>query len=420
VIAGLLLPLTPLVRVLYQRLFLLFILGGILAFTHFMQTATRETRLRFCRFSAVVAAASTAIWLLASVILSTQPGFLSAVRGKIIASGGGSSFGHFSEWIAQRADRFTGDLFIWSPQQAIPLLLLFTALAGLRLTASTASPHRKIGSLIVAAAVVLEVSLFSSRWIVWTDPTTYPLFSSTPESEALKEHVGSSGRVTTLMHPTSHMAMTPFVPNTLAAYGVATIGGYDSIIPDGMLQPGSTETDANRLGRIGVTHLVTFTGNPDVPDNWKLTWRSPSMELFSNPYTQPRYGGFNSDSDMNEFVSGGSPQITTLRETTQRENSRSIEVPAGVSCIRVAENHAKGWEYRCERDSEWMEVIRARDSSMLMHLNQSAENTTVHMRFRPPARRAGITASICAVALTAIGAMIASYKRQPRIPSVPS
>lgn len=405
---GLLLPLTPLVRFLYQRLFLLFIIGGILAFAHFMQTASSEAKLKLLRIVGIVAALCTASWTTISLLLLLQPSVIGMIRRKIESSGSGSSFGYFTEWIALRADRFTGDLFIWSPQQLFPLVLFACVLAGLWLSCSLIQTRRLSGIMLMALALVAEVTLFGARWMVWSDPVKTPLFAATPESEALRKAVGREGRVTTLPHPTGHMAMTPFIPNTLSAYGIATISGYDSIVPDGMILPGESPGDAEQLGRIGVSHLITWAGNPGVPGEWKAVWNSPSMDLYENTRCIPRRIGFHDDAGMNAFFAGGLPAHETIDESLHLENRRMLNVPAGIRWIRIAENQAAGWEYRTKGnpDSEWQPVRRAPDASMLIPNPHPGETTHIEMRYNPPLKRMGLAVSGISLALVIAGGFV--------------
>lgn len=390
---GLLLPLTPLVRLLYQRLFLLFILGGILAFVHFMQHATAGMRLAVFRITAIIAGICVLPWTLASVILSLNPSFMNAIRTKILTEGRKSSFGYFDEWIAGRAERFIGDLSIWSPQQCIPLLFLAVALAGLRLTASRHAGRKHAGSVMVVAAVFLEVTLFASRWVTWCDPSRYPLFPETAETRALEQFVGNAGRTTTLIHPSAHMALTPFVPNTLAAYGIAAIGGYDSIIPKGMILPNESPDDASRLGRLGVSHLITWHGNPDVPATWNHVWSSPAMILYENPMRVEPVAGFRNDHEKNAFFAGGACKATPVKTIRKLENSRVYEVPPGIEWIRISENQADGWEYKTGDTEPWRPVLRAPDASMLVQTAGSSAETTLQLRYAPPLRMVGFAVS---------------------------
>ncbi len=407
---GLLLPLTPLVRVLYQRLYLLFILGGILAFTHFMENATRETRLRVFKITGSLAALAVTGWFGISLLLHSQPGITVKIRDKIAASGGGSSFGFFSEWISQRANHFISDLFIWSPQQWIPLVLFAVALAGLYWTASSHEKRRSAGTWLVTLAVIGEVSLFGSRWVTWSDPTKDPLFAETPESRALHEHVGHDGRVTTLIHPTAHMARTPFIPNTLSAYGIAADNGYDSIIPKGMLLPGESAGDASKLGRFAVSHLITWTGNPDVPKEWKPVWNSPSMSLYENTRPVPRYLAFKSQIEMDSFFAGEQPEYLFVSEKTGKENSRSLDVPAGARWIRIAENQGDGWQYRGSGTHDtWNDVMRAPDASMIMENPTPDQPAAIEMRYNPPLRRSGMWISFASLLLI----VASSIRRTP-------
>lgn len=401
VLAGLLLPLTPLVRLLYQRLFLLFIVGGILAFAHFMQTASRETRLRILRVSAIVGGVAVAAWTAASMALLFMPQITARLRDKIASEGSGSSFGYFSQWLDLRADRFVSDLFIWSPNQLTALALLAAGWIGLRWTASAAADWRRKGSLLVALVVTVEVTDFAAHWVSWPDPAKYPLFAATPESAALQEHVGSEGRVTTLIEPVFHMAVTPFIPNTLSPYGIATISGYDSIMPDGMILPKESPDDAAKLGRLAVSHLVTWPGNPDVPNEWQEVWQSPMMSLYRNPLTVPRYAGFLSEDDQQSFFDRRSIKAAGLVETSGKENYRSIRVPAGIPWIRVAENHAPGWQYRPAGDdtAAWQAVGRAPDASMLLENPHPERATRIEMRYHPPLRTAGLAVSFASFLL---------------------
>lgn len=415
IIAGLLLPLTPLVRFLYQRLFILFIIGAILAFAHYMTNAQPKEKIRLSRILGICVGAATLIWLAFSTVLLTQGTRLEILRNKIAEMGGGSSFGHFRKWLEFRADQFIGDLFIWSPHHAVPLILLATGLGGLALTASSAAARRQIGSLLVMLAVVGEVTLFAARWAVWSDGKD-PLFPQIAESRILQEKVGRNGRVTTVIHPTAHMARTPFVPNTLAPYGIATISGYDSIVPDGMLLPNESSFDARKLGRCGVTHLITWHGNSEIPSDWKQIWSSASMDLYENSHAVPRYTGFPNEAARSNFLMGGTGEFVPLKETTGLENSRTLEIPAGVSWVRIAENHAPGWLFHDADSNQWREVGTAKDKAMWIELSASEKAGQIKMRYQPPMVSLGLSISGVTLAMTMAVAALSFFKRLRQLP----
>ncbi len=401
VILGLMLPLTPLERFLYQRSFLLFILGGIMAFVSFMQMSSRETKSRWARRLAIAGTVGMILWTGLSVLLLTQSARLDHLRSRLVDMGAGSSFGYFTSWLDLRAGNFIDDLFIWSPQHLWPLALFAVILTGLGWSASPQANRARIGKWLIALAVIGESCLFASRWLVWSDPAKDPFFTEVPESRILQSVVGRNGRVTTLMHPTGHMAMTPFVPNTLAAYGIATIHGYDSIVPDGMLIPNETPGDAAKLGRMGVTHLITYAGNPDVPKAWRPIWHSRSMDLYVNPLAVPRYAGFVDDDAKSRFLQGESSSVVPLQEITGMENRRIIEANPEVAWIRIAENHACGWQWRSLPNGQWQDVPSSSDKCLWI----PNAGRQVEMRYHPPLQRSGrLVSGICSgVILLSIG-----------------
>ncbi len=415
---GLFLPLTPLLRFLYQRLFILFILGGVLAFAHFMETAERKTRLRIFKVSSYIISCCVVVWSLLSVYLVIKPGILGNLRDKLLIESKGSSFGFFDNWIALRVNHFIGDLFIWSPQQLLPLLLLIATLTGLRLTASLRTRWRESGNYIIAISILCETTLFASRWIVFTDQNQHPIYPITPEVTALQRFVGHDGRVTTMIHPSAHLARTPFVPNTLCPYGISTISGYDSIVPNGMILPNEATGDAERLGRLGVSHLITWPGNSAVSSSWKSVWESPVMSLYENTRKMPRYVGFRTDADKDKFFTGELPEILELKEITGKENSRLIDVPPGTQWVRIAENQASGWEYRENLSSAiWKPVLRAADASMVFENPNQTNSIRIEMRYNPPLRRLGFIISATSLGLLALGQLLIRYMR-PQRPTV--
>jgi Protein of unknown function (DUF2878) len=409
--AGLLLPLTPLVRVLYQRLYLLFILGAIFAAVHYLQSADRGERLRLFRWLARMTAAILVGWGVLSAVWEFRPSIEDAVVSKILAQGGGS-FGYYREWLTGRAVKFAGDLILWSPQQAVPMALLLVGLLGFRMMAGDNRKFAGIGALLVCGAMVLEVTVWASRWVVWSDPLKHPLFRETDESKVLQKEVGKDGRVTCLIHPEAHMALTPFIPNTLAPYGIASITGYDSIVPDGMILPNQSPGDAALQGRLGVTHLITWAGNMNVPGPWEKIWTSPRMDLYRNPLAVARYVTFTSDDAEESFFSGQRPEMGIAFERSGMENTRVVDIPAGAKSMRIAENWAEGWEFRLEGEQDWRPVVCAPDKSMILDGFATNGGARLEMRYRPFVRDAGEACSwFSLIGVLVFGIMVARWKQ---------
>lgn len=419
ILIGLLLALTPAVRFLYQRLFLLFLLGATMAFVAYMGRSSDGDRRRLCKFIAWTSGVMAAVWLAGSAGMSLfGQSFLASLHDRVMKVGGDSSFGGAHAWMETRVSNFIGDLFIWSPQQMVPLALLALGLWGLGWTTSISLNRRRFGSTLLAGVIVLEVSTFAARWVTWSDPTKYPLFPVTPEVTALRENMDRDGRVTALIHPFDHMSKTPFLPNTLSPYNIEAITGYGSVVPDGMILPNETPGDAEKLGRFGVSHLITWPGNPDVPAEWRQIWSSPAMELYANTLALPRYVAFRTDREKDDFITGEDRSYLPVRETSGKQNTRHLEVPAGSRWVRIAENQADGWEYRLDGEARWSPVLRASDASMLMTLEPQESMTTIEMRYHPPLRRLGFQVSGISLALLAVGTVWVTRRKNQTISAV--
>ena len=407
VFGGVILPLTPLVRVLYQRLFLLAILGGILAFAHFMTHSSHETRRTTVRWLTRISTAVFGIGLLGSLIIRA-PAIDQWLRETVTpAAAGGGSFGHHQEWVSLRICRFIDGLAIWSPNHAIPLALLALGILGMWMYASTIRRRSQWGAWLIAIAAIADISIFGARWLTWSSD---PLFPETAETRVLREEVGRNGRITTVIHPSAHMALTPFIPNILAAYDIATISGYDSIVPDGMILPNESPADARKLGRLAVTHLITWHGNPDIPEPWKKIWGSEAMDLYDNPLAIPRYAGY---TEAERDVSVADADLfneLALDDQLGLQNRREIGIPAGVCRVRIAENAAQGWQYRLQGDSKWQPVVACSDGSMMIEFPASEKYRLLEMRYSPIARHAGW----CVSALAAL-TVICIGLRKPRV-----
>jgi hypothetical protein len=144
------------------------------------------------------------------------------------------------------------------------------------------------------------------------------------------------------------------------------------------------------------------------------------MELFKNPISTPRYIGFQNTAEKDSFFDHNQPdRYIALTEQTHKENSRKIETPGNVRWIRIAENHAEGWEYRTngESQSKWRAALRAGDSSMLLHPGESSSPSPkiVEMRYNPPLRRLGFTISAVSLGLLTFGQWLTLRPRRRKI-----
>ncbi len=374
VAAGLFLPLTPLAGPLYNRLFILWVLGGIWLSVSMLQTCdpVRWTRVRI-RFLHLFLAGTFALAVAGLVVSLYRENITQAAVEHFVRQAEDHMFQARPDWFAGRAARFVAGWRPWRPAMAVPWLLFGASifLLGCR-------RHRWFGYAL-AVVIGLQLYLYSQpRWIVFTEAfgPERSVLPETVETRALQRIVGRYGRVHVLQAPNR---LPLFPPNTLSYFGIPAIEGYDSIQPDGMQDIPSATSDAAAFAKRGVTHIITFAGESPPGQGWVHEETIGRIAIHANRHPAGRYTAYGTN---------GSVRLP-LHVEEHRHNSRRLNVPANTVQVRLRENWDTGWRYRVH-GSAWQRASRDDHGGMYLTVPANSRPGTIELIFVPQWKKVGL------------------------------
>jgi hypothetical protein len=383
ILFGALIPLTPLVGTVYHRVQLLFVIGGIWAFAWYWENYRDDREQALYRWLSWTLAILAGIWLLLSVASWLREEQLVAfAQNELLTrmAQGAGQFRVFEDWMLQRAERLVYELRIWHPRQYVPLIAAFAGLFAIRLRFGRLARY---AVPLLLAAVVAELATFSVKWVSVTDSEEYPFYQETADISTLRQLVGP-GRVYVVELP-DRPGLFPMY--TLTMYGVATIQQRSRIVPPNMWQEAGFGTDARTLGRLAVTHAVTYADAEIEGEGWTLQYLGDRLSVWENQFGIPKYLPLRVGDDF--WAGDFEPQLPPVRTIMGTPNRRLVEVPVGASVLRVAENWSEGWQYRVG-SADWRPVERAPDWSMIIDLgDRLTSSAEIEMRYRPQRRVVG-------------------------------
>ncbi len=359
--AGLIIPLTPLVGVLYQRVSLLWILGGCWAAGAWLSSATQGELDRFILWFRRILFVAIPIWLVASVVMLVFRGHLqSLLASRIAGVGAGSQFGLFSEWLQIRASNLPSYLSIWNSWQLLGLAgLLISAWGVARLRSSSVWPGAGL-----MLGVAMQLSVFWWQWTTWGAPED--VYQDSQVARLVQREIGETGRLAQAPGTPAEMF---FPPNTLMPLGVAVTGGYDSIHPDGMRNPTRNSWDFP-----GTTH---FLGSIDEerPVGWQEAWSDGRWVLLRNP--APVLG-------MVTLESGLPVPLQPVDFKRGSMNTMEAVVPAGALKVELFSNWHRGWMWREGPAESWRSSSAGSSKGIEVAFDQpTAETRVVQLQFDP-------------------------------------
>lgn len=391
IVAGLIIPLTPLVGVLYQRVSLLWILGGCWATGAWLSTASEESLRRVARWGWRMLVAVLVLWSLASIALVVFRAPLETLlvaRARMAAAS--SQFAMFPEWVEMRAVNLITYLCVWNPWH-------LTALAGLALSLWGMVRSRTESlwpGAALALGVAIQLSVFWWQWTTWSVPRD--VYTQPELVRILQAEVGTTGR---LAQGGGGPGEMPFPPNTLVPSGVAITGGYDSIHPDGMRSPTDKSWDFP-----GATHFLGSV-EEERPTGWQEVWSDDRWVLLRNP--APSLGTVTLDSGLAMPL-----QLEDFTRGTM--NTMEAVVPDGAVKLEIFSNWHRGWKWRGDHQERWRETSAGPIKGVEVVFDRPTRGTkVVYLQFDPtPPSWVLIVTGLSAMAVLAL-AMFGKSRNMP-------
>jgi hypothetical protein len=331
-LAGVLVPLSPLVGFLYHRFNVLWIFGGCWACCAWLSAASPDTLRRTSAWLCGLLALGAVTWTLASVgIMIWREPLEAVLQAKVHAASSSSAFGIFQDWMDFRALELLDYLSIWNPWQLMMLGGAAISTWGLTRLHSPAGVWR----FAAASGVALQLSVFWCQWTTWSTPE---LTYEEPEiASFLKQEVGTNGRLA--VEPAA-WAEAMFPPNMLMPSGVAITGGYDAMQPFGMKSTSGKSWDFP-----GATHFLGKVTD-DGPKDWTEVWSDGTWHVLRSPVQSMG------------LITTSVEEKPLPREMFARPTLNTMEaaVPAGTTRLRLYSNWHRGWKWRDPVGGDWKPV----------------------------------------------------------------
>jgi hypothetical protein len=361
IFAGLALPLTPLVGLLYHRVNLLWILGGCWAAAVWVAGSQPEVLEKMQRWLAWLLGAVAAMWLAGSLVLLVAQEWIERwLREKAMATAGEAQFGIAVDWVAARAASLPAYVSIWNGAQLTALAGALLAVWGLGQLGSAVAWRR----LAAGFGVAMQLSVFWWQWTTWSAPELP--YEKSEIAALFREEVGSSGR---LAMTQIKLGESLFGPNTLDPVGVPITSGFDSMHPNGMRSATGEVWDFP-----GATH---FLGGVDEerPAGWQEVWTDGRWVLLRKP--EPTVG-------MLTLVSG--LPVPLRPDDLQRDslNTMQVVVPAGAVRLEIFSNWHRGWKWRDGLEGRWVDsTMGATKGIEVVFDRPAAQNKVAYLQFDP-------------------------------------
>jgi hypothetical protein len=359
--AGLLIPMTPLVGVLYQRVGLLWILGGCWAASVWLSSVTPGELRKLGFWSRRLLSVVVPLWLAASVAIISFRGPLEDwLSNRVAESAARGQFGIFTQWMEGRASNLLDYLCIWNPWQLLGLAgLLFSLWGVMRIRSAPIWP-----SLALVLGIAMQLSVFWWQWTTWSTPKD--VYEDSEIARLVKREVGDIGRLALAPGRPAEML---FPPNTLMPLGVAVTGGYDSIHPDGMRSPTDKVWDFP-----GTTHFLGQR-NKECPPNWEQAWTYGGWVLLRKP--DPTVGIVTLQSGL---------PVRLKPDDLKRKSLNTMEalVPENAMKLEIFSNWHRGWKWRDDPEGRWSDTSAGLNKGVgVVFANPTAETRTIYLQFDP-------------------------------------
>lgn len=399
VLAGLVLPLTPLVGPLYQRLLIFFVFGGVWLAVDLMQYLPDEAWMKIRKFASWLWIFGSGALLLFSIVLTVFEADVFtrfwAVLDSVVSN---HKFGARVDWFEQRAHVLLTELKLWNPRMLFPWLLFGLSVYTMRFR------RKAFFGWALAGLVFGQLWMYDRDWVVFCHPRdeVQSIYPETEEIRAVRAEIGQTGRVITAQR-SDRVPLFPL--NSLSYFDVPCVVGYDSILPNGIQKDvpynpviGETLPSPQLLGEKGVTHLIAYADDKDPGDGWHLLRTAGEIDIYSNELARSWY--------RIETTNG----VQSISPSVHKHNSRRLEIPEGTKKVMLCENWDEGWQYRLN-DSDWVYMQLADDRSMVAEFDALTGPAVFEMRYRPRVLLAGRTVSVASLGLYVLFCVLYLKKR---------